>query len=119
MAWTFPPATASAREARRLARERLRELGADGSAPDCLMVVSELVTNAITHGSGPVRLELEAGEGVVRVEVSDAGSSPPRQLPEDPDAVSGRGLRIVEAIAPRWGVRADDRGKTVWADIPL
>lgn len=81
------------------------------------MVISELVTNAITHGAGTVRLSLEAQRDVVRVEVSDSGSSSPHPLPLDPDGVGGRGLRIVEAIAPRWGVQEDGKGKTVWAEV--
>ena len=119
MAWTFPPAAESARAARRWAEPHLQALQSDEASSDALMVLSELVTNAITHGSGPVRVNLEPGDGVVRLEVSDAGRQIPRTLPYDPEAIGGRGLRIVGRIAPRWGIRDDADGKTVWAEVPL
>jgi anti-sigma regulatory factor (Ser/Thr protein kinase) len=87
---------------------------------DVLLVVSELVSNAVRHGVGPVELALEVGPAEVHVEVADQGASypPPARRPAA-TSQNGRGLLIVEAIATAWGVTAKDPGKTVWADIPV
>jgi len=109
-----------------LARRRAATLlDADRRVPsitraDVLLVVSELVSNAVRHGVGPVELELDVGPGQVHIEVGDQGPSrpPPARKPAA-TSQNGRGLLIVDAIASAWGVRAHDPGKTVWADIDL
>jgi anti-sigma regulatory factor (Ser/Thr protein kinase) len=93
----------------------------DELAEDVLLVVSELVTNAIRHGRPDVVLGLEPLDPGLRILVSDCGEALPiaQQLPPDPDAPSGRGLLIVASTAAAWGVRRNDGepGKTVWADL--
>jgi anti-sigma regulatory factor (Ser/Thr protein kinase) len=82
------------------------------------LVVSELVTNAVEHGHGPVQLEVEAGEREIEGSVSDHGSGfayQPREFNGTDD--HGRGLGIVNALVTRWGVR---RGSThVWFEISV
>jgi len=88
---------------------------------DALLLVSELVTNAVRHGRPEIEVGLQRDPGRVRVEVRDAGD----QLPVVPsgrpsiDRPTGRGLLIVAATARDWGVvRGTDRvGKTVWAEL--
>ncbi|MFC9155102.1 ATP-binding protein [Streptomyces bauhiniae] len=67
---------------------------------DLVLVVSELVTNAVLHGKTPpgrqVEVTLDHKAGRVRVEVRDTGDGIPRRRPGVPLAVAGRGLEIAE-----------------------
>ena len=85
---------------------------------DAELLVSELVTNAITHGQPSIVMRVRREPPGIGVEVHDQGDAEPLLPSEDPDddLPSGRGLRIVAAIASSWGVRpADDGdGKIVW-----
>ncbi|MFE3638504.1 ATP-binding protein [Streptomyces sp. NPDC059168] len=90
---------------------------------DTLLVVSELLTNAIVHALPPAVLRLSwahgTGPGVLRVEVTDAGPARrPGQSPgwDDPDE-HGRGEDIVHALADRHGLHAHAGGYTRWADL--
>ncbi|MGX1668341.1 ATP-binding protein [Streptomyces sp. NPDC055400] len=87
------------------------------------LVVAELATNAITHGRVPGRdfeLRLTLEGDVLTVAISDArGERLPRpaETPHD-EAITGRGLRLVEALATRWGTAPRvQAGKTVWAEL--
>jgi anti-sigma regulatory factor (Ser/Thr protein kinase) len=84
---------------------------------DAMLIVSEMVTNAVRHGGGRVQLRLGRSAGFLRVEVGDASPAPPRLLPLDPTAECGRGLRIVDRLASRWGSRPVQDGKVVWVDL--
>ncbi|MGA5554892.1 ATP-binding protein [Streptomyces lavendulocolor] len=59
--------------------------------------------------------------GVLRVEVTDTRADDlPRRRSSAPDAESGRGLLLVEALADRWGAGAGPAPqKTVWAELDL
>lgn len=83
-----------------------------------LMVVTELLSNAIDHAHGPVRLSVELSAEVVHVEVHDATPRPPQLRPPDPMRARGRGVQFVEALSTRWGWTAAPPGKVVWADVP-
>lgn len=89
--------------------------------PDCVddavLIVSEMVTNAIRYGGGPVRLRLRLRAAYLRVEVRDASRVAPRVLPADPAGERGRGLRIVARLASRWGITRLRDGKIVWVDL--
>ena len=84
-----------------------------------LLLVSELVTNAIRHGSPPVRLSLRLERDRLRVEVADSSPALPEFGQSGPDQTGGRGLRIVQLLAARWGASASPRrlGKTVWFEL--
>jgi anti-sigma regulatory factor (Ser/Thr protein kinase) len=73
---------------------------------DAALMVSELLTNALVHGSGRIslRIDVERDRGV-RVEVSDEGEIAPAPSPT-PGAHGGWGLRIIEQLADDWGVLA-------------
>jgi anti-sigma regulatory factor (Ser/Thr protein kinase) len=93
-----------------------------GTREDLLLVVSELVTNAVVHGAEPIRVTMVCAPQRVRVEVTDgAAASSPHGNPRPPtDAETGRGLSVVTRLAVAWGWRASPgRGKTVWAELPL
>jgi anti-sigma regulatory factor (Ser/Thr protein kinase) len=87
---------------------------------DALLLVSELVTNAVRHGAAPISVHfISVCDGTVRVEVHDAGDGIP--VPTTPEAVDvgGRGLLIVAALASRWGVTpsASGPGKATWFEL--
>ncbi len=87
----------------------------DDVVDSTLYVVTELVSNAVRQGDGPVRIRLELTDGSLRVEVFDRGHRMPRLADFGPDCTGGRGLQLVDALADQWGVEVEVDGKTVWA----
>lgn len=85
------------------------------------LVASELVTNAVTHGSAPgdpLRLIIDADDRCTRIEVHDSIHRHPRIHAATDNDTSGRGLAIVDAVcAGRWGANDTDTGKSVWAEV--
>jgi len=116
---SFNPNTASVPGARAWTGTHLDAWGI-GHHEDSLLVISELVANAISHGAGPVHVHLRFRWPTLRVEVSDTGGGTVRRRRPQPMATSGRGLMLVERFADAWGVRDQgDRGKTVWAELTV
>jgi anti-sigma regulatory factor (Ser/Thr protein kinase) len=106
-------------DARRLVRAAL--VGASATVAETVeLLVSELVTNALLHGSGDRFLMIDLQSDCVHVEVHD-GDRTPDLAPLKVDALSehGRGLAIVDALVSSWGVVLRDDGKTVWFDLHL
>ena len=86
------------------------------------IVVSELLTNAVRHArpltDGTIRVRWKIRGEVVEVEVTDGGGATvPRPAPRTVWLSSGRGLRIVRALAHEWGVTEDRTGNVVWATL--
>lgn len=88
------------------------------------LILSELVTNAlrvrVPNGRlVGVRIARLLDEGVLRLEVSDAGDGKPEVRKPEEDETCGRGLLLVEALAHRWGYerRSCGIGKTIWAEL--
>jgi anti-sigma regulatory factor (Ser/Thr protein kinase) len=112
------PDPAAVREARAFVRTACREAG---TARDLLetvvLLTSEAVTNAFTHGRSEARIAVEAGPARVRVEVGDDNSRHPQPQDPDADALDGRGMAILAGLSERWGVRDDPYGKTVWFEV--
>ena len=82
------------------------------------LLVSELVTNAVLHGLPNIRLEMCALAAFrVRVEVFDGSDALPEMRNPSVENLSGRGLRIIDAIALEWGARPLLNGKVVWCDL--
>ena len=113
------PALTSARQARRFVSDTLAEWGDERFVDAASLLVSELVTNAVVHAASAVDVSVghEGIHAVLRVEVRDRSRRPPRMGGFDPEAVSGRGLALVEAMSDRWGVENDDAGKRVWFEL--
>lgn len=89
---------------------------------DTLLMVSELVTNAVRHGSPDIVLSLAVLSDRVRIAVQDRGEAlPVVSARPSADRPAGRGLLIVAATASDWGVVREEgqQGKTVWAELPL
>lgn len=87
-----------------------------------LLVVSELVTNAVQHGAPPIELMLTLDGHCLEVAVRDSGPLPdltPRSTFASPSTLGGRGLMIVEEIADHWGARVNDSSKTIWCDLDI
>jgi anti-sigma regulatory factor (Ser/Thr protein kinase) len=86
---------------------------------DTLLVVDELVSNVVVHVGTPMVVTLEYAAEVVRCSVSDrCASGPLPRLVERADG-TGRGLRLVNAVASAWGVERSHTGTTVWAELSL
>jgi anti-sigma regulatory factor (Ser/Thr protein kinase) len=93
---------------------------------DSITVVAELVGNAVRHAAplpGDVvrvawRLRAAGGDLAVEVRVTDGGADqPPTPRQVGPEAIDGRGLAIIDALAQRWGVIRDGLGQCVWAEL--
>ncbi|MET9081198.1 ATP-binding protein [Streptomyces sp. NPDC004237] len=122
MSLRFSSTPRGARLARLLAAEQLRawELPLDPAR----QLVAELAANAATHGRVPGRdfgLTLYVVGHTLRIEVTDTrGDRSPHAQSPDPDAESGRGLVLVEALADKWGVApGPSPRKSVWAEIDV
>jgi anti-sigma regulatory factor (Ser/Thr protein kinase) len=118
--WDLPAETGSAATARALTCAALRHWGVAGQedVDDIVLMVDELVTNAIVHGGGGVRLRLRLREAQITAEVGDdnpVAPAPPGRGPGVLEwAEDGRGLLLVGALASAFGTRPEGRGKTVW-----
>jgi anti-sigma regulatory factor (Ser/Thr protein kinase) len=86
------------------------------TAYDALLVVSELVTNAIVHADSDPRVVVTFDEGRLRIEVHDHGAAPPQVRPK-PGPDGGYGLRVVAAAADGWGWVPTSTGKVVWTEM--
>ncbi|MEV7865525.1 ATP-binding protein [Streptomyces sp. NPDC088124] len=98
----------------------LSDWGLSALEEPALLVLSELVTNAVRHARVSPGREIEThflpASGGLRLEVHDASSEQPRQRVPELDECGGRGLMLVEALAEQWGVSdRDGVGKVVWA----
>jgi anti-sigma regulatory factor (Ser/Thr protein kinase) len=115
----LPPEPASATRARRLARDRLTVLCTPDMLETVSLLVTELVTNAILHARTPLRLVIEAHPDRVRICVEDSSPQQPEVHHYGTDAVTGRGLALVEQLASSWGVDTTLTGKVVWCEIMI
>jgi anti-sigma regulatory factor (Ser/Thr protein kinase) len=121
----LPCAPASVAVARRRLTAELTAAGVfEGVVGDAVLVVSELLSNAIRHArplpGSKLLLAWALVDGAVEVAVSDGGASTrPMAAQATVSSLGGRGLDIVEYLARSWGVRTDDTGLTVWAVVAL
>ena len=111
--------------ARRWARSWLVGSGIDDDEPlaeTLILLISELVTNAVVHTGCPAVLRMLIGSGgaeseTVRVEVADASACPPRPRHAEGDETNGRGLELVDGLADRWGWQPEGAGKRIWCEV--
>jgi anti-sigma regulatory factor (Ser/Thr protein kinase) len=101
--------------AREWLRSRFAVAGADPA--DAILVVTELLTNAIKHGGSSPIVALRLSPDRVHLEVSDQSSAPPT-MRDAPNVDGGYGLRIVDEVTERWGWRPTAAGKVVWTELP-
>lgn len=105
-------------DARRFTRETLQAWELTPLGDFAQLLVSELVTNALLHAGAPKQLRL-IRDRVLTVEVADIGHHPPRLRRPATDEEGGRGMRLVNELAHRWGSRVTRTGKVVWAELRL
>jgi anti-sigma regulatory factor (Ser/Thr protein kinase) len=104
--------------ARRLVAEALREWGHHGVLlDDAQLVLSELATNAVIHAGTPFSVMVRSQDSGLRLSVRDSSPTRPTVRELEPMSISGRGLRLVKAVADDWGAELTTDGKTVWAEL--
>ncbi len=114
----FPAVPESVGAARRFTRAALGRHAIDAEIIDtAMLLVSELATNAILHGTSTIRLRVGVGEDI-RVEVLDGSDEEPVIGVPGPDCESGRGLAIVTSLAGSWNWSPRPPGKVVWFELP-
>lgn len=113
----LPGTIAAVARARHLVAKTMRDWGfRDPEWLDTVaLIVTELVSNAVRHAGGRITLDLCANGSTV-LAVTD--SSPVHPRVTEPDDVGGRGMIIIEALCPRWGVHDQDTGKRTWVELP-
>ncbi|MFD5424306.1 ATP-binding protein [Streptomyces sp. NPDC127084] len=119
------PDPAEVGRARRWARSRLAGSGIGDDEPlaeTLVLLISELVTNAVVHTGCPavLRMLFGAGEpaaGTVRVEVADTSACPPSPRRAEREDTNGRGLELVDGLADRWGWQPEGAGKSIWCEV--
>jgi hypothetical protein len=113
----IPPVSTGIGEARRFTRDRLKTWGLLAVADNAILMISELVTNAILHGGEGAVLTLTYDDLKVRAEVRDSSPAMPVVRSYSETATTGRGMVIVDALAAAWGTFAVDGGKVVWFEL--
>ncbi|MFJ9903623.1 SpoIIE family protein phosphatase [Streptomyces sp. NPDC101152] len=116
--WDLPADPAVVADARKEAARQLTEWGLEELAFTTELVVSELVTNAIRHAEGPIRLRLIRERALI-CEVSDGGATAPHLRHPRTTDEGGRGLLLVSQFTQRWGTRFIPEGKVIWAEQSL
>ena len=116
----LPRDLASVRDARQFLRRTLVEWDLPDVEDTSQLVVSELVTNAVTHAASACTVRLVRHPATLRIEVSDEGAGAPDPQPPTASGEHGRGIHIVSALSVAWGTEPlADGGKVVWAELPL
>ncbi len=115
----LPQDLLSVRQARSFVRTVLAEWELPDLADEALLVVTELVTNAITHAESACQLRLARTGGNLRVEVQDGGAGTPDPQPPSESGEHGRGMHLVAACAAAWGTELVTEGKVVWAELAV
>ncbi|MEU9252249.1 SpoIIE family protein phosphatase [Streptomyces sp. NPDC048270] len=116
--WEVPGEAAAVSRVRNAGAAQLAAWGLEDVSFTTELILSELITNAIRYGSAPVRVRLLRDRTLI-CEVSDGSSTSPHLRYAATTDEGGRGLFLVAQYADRWGVRYTDRGKVIWAELPL
>lgn len=113
----LPASPEAAADARSWIATSLTQRGFGHLAEVAELLTSELVTNAVLHAATELTLTLSEPNGSVRVAVSDEDLELPSVGALDVEATSGRGMQLVDTLAPEWGVCVRPAGKTVWFEL--
>ena len=118
--WLGDPSFESAGRVRRQLQAALIRWGlGDEVVEDAALVVGELLANAVVHARTPFRLSARLQGPLLHVSVSDHRVGAPEALAVNPTAGRVSGLRLITAVAFRWGWQEHETGKTVWAELIL
>jgi anti-sigma regulatory factor (Ser/Thr protein kinase) len=115
----LPPTPGSVTAARRVVRDLLAVWDAPHDRDDVALLVTELVANVVDHvrGEADLTLELSLSDTWLRIGVVDGSSIRPVVQELSHERPRGRGMRLVEALADRWGAEDHEGGKRVWFDM--
>ncbi|MFI1970859.1 SpoIIE family protein phosphatase/ATP-binding protein [Streptomyces cinnamoneus] len=116
--WELPADPAVVARARADVTRQLSRWGLEEAVFTAELILSELITNAIRHASGPIRVRLLRDRMLI-CEVSDTSSTSPHLRYAAAEDEGGRGLFLVAQLAERWGTRYIPDGKVIWAELPL
>ncbi|MBP2325184.1 hypothetical protein JOF56_005569 [Kibdelosporangium banguiense] len=100
---------------RQLVRDSLIAWRYRGRHDDAVLIMSELVTNALLHGCGVPVLRLSGTSWRLRIEVSDDSPVPPTIRTAGADG--GWGLRLIDEMSLNWGTSPRGIGKVVWCEL--
>ncbi|MFD7780761.1 ATP-binding protein, partial [Streptomyces sp. NPDC059753] len=115
--WPIARELTSVRQARRLVRAQLGDWELEGLADTAELLVSELVTNALRHTRGPLRLNVQVRGSRFRCEVEDTDPTGPVRSVVDADAEGGRGTELLDLLTEDWGSTRTATGKTTWCEM--
>jgi hypothetical protein len=115
---TLAPEPRSARAARDFVAHTCSDWGCSHQVTAATLIASELVTNAVLHARTPLTISVSRCGRQLRVGVRDHDSTPPTSRVVAPDAATGRGMQVVDALCVDWGVMSAAGGKLVWAILP-
>ena len=100
------------------ARRFLQDAGCSEHATTVLepavLLVSEVVTNAVRHGGPPIVVEVDCDEVSLQVRVSDGSQALPVARSPRAEDEGGRGMLLLELLSDAWGVEPEADGKAVW-----
>ncbi|MDX3537008.1 SpoIIE family protein phosphatase [Streptomyces sp. MB09-01] len=116
--WEVPGEPSAVSRVRNAGSAQLAAWGLEEISFTTELILSELITNAIRYGSAPVRVRLLRDRTLI-CEVSDGSSTSPHLRYAATTDEGGRGLFLVAQYADRWGTRYTERGKVIWAELPL
>ncbi|MFE6595460.1 SpoIIE family protein phosphatase [Streptomyces sp. NPDC057781] len=116
--WDVPRDPAAVGTVRNASSRQLTAWGLEDMAFTTELMLSELLTNAIRHGSEPIHVRLLYDRALI-CEVSDGSSTSPHLRRAATTDEGGRGLFLVAQLAERWGTRYTSTGKVVWTEQSL
>ncbi|MGW0993666.1 ATP-binding protein [Streptomyces sp. NPDC002523] len=115
--WPLQRELTSVRRARRLVTAQLGDWAVGHLTDTAELLVSEVVTNALCHTRGPLRLNLRLTHSRLLCEVEDTEPACPARNAVDPDAEGGRGIELLDLLADAWGSMGTATGKTIWFEL--
>ena len=121
---TVPHERTSVRLVRHAMADQLEAAGVGpDERDDAMLVLSELVSNAVKHAaplpSGEIRVRWEVRDDLLHIEITDGGGGTrPHASVAALSALGGRGLDIVRTVSAQWGVTEGENSVTVWAEVP-
>lgn len=115
----FPWSGRSPGQARHFVVDTLAAWGCWALLDDAALITTELATNAVLHAQTGLSVVVSRREGTIRIAVRDSSLVRPQPRQASPLETSGRGLRLVAALAARWGSGLVPDGKEIWAELEL
>ncbi|HET7387509.1 MAG TPA: PAS domain S-box protein [Nocardioidaceae bacterium] len=110
----LPPHASSVGEARRLVHDLLVDGGRGDLAETAVLLVSEVVTNALLHAGTPIDVFASLDGSGLRVEIGDGSAHLPTRRSYGTAAGTGRGMQMLEHLVDDWGISRSRDGKSIW-----